>query len=123
MGRSRQLCQRIKAYIDESFGDPALGISAVGSKFEMSGAYLSRLFADTIGSTIAAYITSVRIENARKMLKKDSMSVEEISEACGFLSSSTFIRLFKKIEGMTPGAYRKLCNEDAASGEDDLTQG
>ena len=121
MGRSQQLCMRIKAYIDESFGDPALGISAVGSRFEMSGAYLSRLFADTVGSTIASYITSVRIENAKKMLKKETASVEVISEACGFLSSSTFIRLFKKIEGMTPGAYRKLytCGENAE--EDDAT--
>ena len=121
MGRSQQLCMRIKAYIDESFGDPALGISAVGSRFEMSGAYLSRLFADTVGSTIAAYITSVRIENAKKMLKKETASVEVISEACGFLSSSTFIRLFKKIEGMTPGAYRKLHNADLPPGDEDAT--
>ena len=48
--------------------------------------------------------------------------MEDIASASGFLSSGTFIKTFKKVEGITPGAYRKLVlpPEEAGSDEGDV---
>ena len=104
----QQLCKQIVAFIDEHYNDASLSTSAVGSYFDKSGPYLSRLFTDLHGCSIAAYITTVRIRESKVLLQTSDLSVEAISADCGFLSASTFIRLFKKVEGITPGNYRKL---------------
>ena len=42
------------------------------------------------------------------MMQEQDMSVQETAEKTGFISSHAFIRMFKKVEGMTPGNYAKL---------------
>ena len=50
----------------------------------------------------------LRIDHAKKLLEETSDTMETVAVSSGFLSSSTFIKVFKKSEGITPGAYRKL---------------
>jgi two-component system response regulator YesN len=53
-------------------------------------------------------LNSVRIENAKKLLKDDCYSIYQVSGMVGYANVQTFIRIFKKIEGITPGEYRKM---------------
>ena len=50
----------------------------------------------------------IRIQKATEMLKNTSMSINEIMEKTGFNSRNTFVRVFKKFEGLTPSEYKKL---------------
>lgn len=54
------------------------------------------------GYTLGAYITSVRLRNARRMMARERCSLGEVAEQCGFSSSSNMIRVFKKELGSTP---------------------
>jgi two-component system response regulator YesN len=53
------------------------------------------------------YIQGERIKLAQKLLLGSTYSVSEITERCGYLSESTFCRVFKQKNGVTPTEYRK----------------
>lgn len=74
-------------------------------------AYLSRniffkWFKEQFGTTPVNYINAERIKLAKQLLADKRYNVAEVSYTCGFSDLNYFVRLFKKIEGVTPGAYR-----------------
>ena len=56
------------------------------------------------------YINSVRLNEAKKMLTSTNKSVKDIASLAGYGNNTTFIRVFKKSEGITPSKYRELNN-------------
>jgi len=69
--------------------------------------YLMRLFRRETGQTPLEYQQALRIGRSKELLRTTTLSVGTIAETAGFDSSSYFIRVFKKLEGLTPLAYRK----------------
>ena len=63
-------------------------------------------FRSAIGRTIKAEITRARVSRAAVLLRETSLNLEEIAHACGFATSSHFLRIFKKEKGLTPGSFR-----------------
>lgn len=100
-----RLGNKIREYIDENYTDVNLCAITIAEHFEVSKTYISRVFKTDYDKTISEYITEVRIEKSKILLKNSDYSVKAISELTGFLSSNTFIRSFKKIVGVTPGKY------------------
>ena len=78
-------------------------------------AYLSRnvffkWFREQFGITPLEYINRERIKLAKELLATDrSNSVGHVSLRCGFNDVNYFVRVFRKTEGVTPGAYQELC--------------
>lgn len=62
------------------------------------------LFHAKFGQTLGSYITGARIDSAKEPLLHINLSLQEISERCGFSSSSYFIKRFKKNGGDHPAA-------------------
>lgn len=91
-------------YINRNYGE-AMTLESVAKASYLSVNQLCRLFSEHCGTTVAKYITSKRITEAKKMLA-DGKSVTETALACGFGDYSGFIRVFKKNVGVTPGKYR-----------------
>ena len=60
-----------------------------------------------IGVNFLAYLTSIRMEKAKKLLLATSLSIGEISEKCGYADYRVFTKAFKKEEGSTPSQYRR----------------
>lgn len=73
----------------------------------LSQAGLFRMFSRSLNCTPVGYINSLRVAEAAKMLVSCSESIESIAVKCGFESQAYFTRVFKRINGMTPGQYRK----------------
>ncbi|MBS1918421.1 MAG: AraC family transcriptional regulator [Bacteroidetes bacterium] len=74
-------------------------------------AYLSRnvffkWFKEQFGVTPLDYINMERVKLAKQLLSSKQKSIKEIALQCGFSDENYFVRLFKKIEGITPGAYQ-----------------
>ncbi len=74
-------------------------------------AYLSRnaffkWFKEQLGITPVDYINRERIKLAKQLLAENKHSIAQISASCGFSDANYFIRLFRKSEGITPGAYK-----------------
>jgi len=99
---------QVKEYIERNYSDPNLNINILSDKFNLSPSYLSRIFKEENGISIIDYISECRIKKAKELLKNTDKRIQEIAEETGFLSSSVFIRVFRKVEGTTPGSFRKL---------------
>lgn len=69
--------------------------------------HIQRLFKQDLGCSPHDYLTSLRINRAKKMLTETDYSVSIIAAECGFSSDSHFKTLFRNITGLTPGRYRK----------------
>lgn len=69
-------------------------------------AWFSKIFHEIIGFTVTDYINFIRARKARRLLVNTSMSMNEISEACGFSSAIYFDRVFKRHTGCSPRIYR-----------------
>ncbi|MDE6435751.1 MAG: AraC family transcriptional regulator [Lachnospiraceae bacterium] len=84
-----------------------LSLKELGQVFHMSPKYFSTFFQKHFSRNLTEYLTSIRIECAKKMLVESDAAIELISQQAGFSSSSYFIRMFHKSLGLTPGQYRK----------------
>jgi len=93
-------------YISENYMN-RISLSDVASAAFVHPTYLSRLFHHYTGCSFREYINRLRITKARRLLLNPSKSILEISCEVGFFDQSYFSRVFKMIEGVTPGQYRK----------------
>ena len=73
----------------------------------ISQQYFCRIFKEETGQTPGGYITFVRIEESKKLLRNSHISIIDIPELVGFESQSYFTKIFKKETGFTPGQYRR----------------
>jgi len=106
--KEQDICARAKSYIEEYYQDNQLSLVELSKKFGLTSSYFSKMFKDKYQVSIPDYINVIRITKAKEMLRDTTKSVQSIAAASGFLESSTFIRTFKKMEGITPGVYRSL---------------
>ncbi|MFD0713778.1 helix-turn-helix domain-containing protein [Paenibacillus sp. GCM10027626] len=104
---NKQLIRRVKQYIHDHYVDPDLSLARLSKEFGLGGSYMSRLFKEEFGVKFIDYVTQVRVEQAITMLKETQKTVQEIAESVGYVRTMTFIHVFKKITGTTPGSYRK----------------
>lgn len=95
------------SYIEDHYLDPVT-LDEIASKSDISVRHLNRIFQAYYQTTPIAYLQRLRLERACTMLKQTSLSITDISYACGFNDSNYLTRQFKKIYGMTPKAYRKM---------------
>jgi two-component system, response regulator YesN len=68
--------------------------------------HLSRQFKKETGMTITEFLQKERVEEAKRLLKKNNAPISWIAGYVGFEDSGYFSRVFKKLEGMTPSQYR-----------------
>ncbi len=71
-------------------------------------AHLSRQFKKETGATLTDFLNKLRIDEAKKNLRVEALSIELIAENLGFNDASYFSRVFKKETGMSPTKYRNL---------------
>lgn len=69
--------------------------------------YFSSCFTKEIGNTSSNFLTEIRMENARELLRTTDMKMYEISERVGYNSVEHFNRMFKKVCGVSPSVYKR----------------
>lgn len=95
-------------YISANYCNP-LALQELAALVHFSPSYLSKLFHQTKGITIRAYVNQIRLEHAVKLLKSTDSPIQEIASNCGFSNVSHFNRVFKQQTGNSPLEYRHLC--------------
>jgi AraC-like DNA-binding protein len=83
----------------------------------LSPGYFSNLFRVETGMSFSDYLIQIRIDNAKRLLRRFDLSVEEVSKECGFNSLAHFSRTFKDRCGVPPLKYRKTPNHEASNHE------
>jgi AraC-like DNA-binding protein len=82
-------------------------LDALADRFFISKYYLCRMFKKTMGLSIIEFINTKRISETAFLLQNTNKAISEIAISVGFNSQAFFIKLFKRIYGMTPMQYRK----------------
>lgn len=106
----RYLIEGVRHYIEDQLHDPNLNISMIGDAFRMTPSYISRLYKDHTGEALLDTINRLRLAEAKNLLQEHKLTVNEVAGRVGYADVSTFVRTFKKFEGITPGAYQKAAN-------------
>lgn len=85
-----------------------LTISDIAQRVYLAKTYICLLFKQETGETINEYITRVRMEKAKELLKETDKKLADISQAIGYVEPSYFTKQFRKYTGMTPSEYRDI---------------
>ncbi|MFC4601106.1 response regulator [Cohnella hongkongensis] len=97
--------EKAKAYIQENYASN-LTLETIASEVFLSPVYLSFLFKQVEAVNITDYITQVRIDRAKTLLRTTNGKTYEIAGRVGYQDDKYFARIFKKKVGMTPSEFR-----------------
>ncbi|MDR0267319.1 MAG: AraC family transcriptional regulator [Paenibacillus sp.] len=86
-----------------------LSLETFAMEADVSVSQLSKAFRQMIGSNYIDYLTSIKISHCKKLLVTTDMKISDIAKAVSY-QPPYFNRMFKKLEGMTPGQYREQFN-------------
>ncbi|MBD3917210.1 helix-turn-helix domain-containing protein [Paenibacillus sp. PR3] len=118
--RHNTLMREIRDYVAEHYMDPNLSLTLLSDRFQISSKYLSQLFKESIGENFSDFLIGLRIDHAKRLLRETDAAVQDISDQMGYSNPTSFIRVFKKIVGLSPGQYRESLTKIAARGSGGL---
>ena len=101
-----EIADMVVAYIHANYRDQDLSVGKIADEFGISLSYLSQIFKRTMKTGLLEYIHLQRIEEAKKLLL-EGMSVQSVAETVGYYNTRPLIRMFKRIENMTPTEYKE----------------
>ncbi len=98
---------KAEEYIAEHYMQD-ISLEEMAQQVDLSPAYFSKLFKMVEGVNYIEYLTQVRIEQSKKLLRTTTLPVKTIATTVGYMDEKYFRKLFKKIVGIKPSDYRKL---------------
>ncbi len=104
--RLKQMVEKVVHYLESRYMD-ALSLDSCAEQFGTSPYTLSRAFKQVMGINFIDYLTQIRIDQAKSLLRESELKINNVAEKVGY-QHSYFNRIFKKYEGITPSHYREL---------------
>lgn len=105
--RENDMVVMAKRYIADQYENPALTLKDVADHVGLNEKYFSGRFTKEAGETVSEYLTDVRIQKAKELLRTTNFKIYEIAEMVGYQTAEHFNRMFKKKMQMSPSAFRK----------------
>lgn len=105
-GKSRRVVRDLQEIIDKSYNQN-ITIQLLADEVFMSAGHLQNLFKKETGQTINDYITFIRIEKAKVLLKDPGAKIYEVANQVGYQDTNYFTRIFRKRVGENPLDYRE----------------
>lgn len=105
LGAEPQAIVRVRAYLEEHYAEQVT-LATLAEYAGLSAYHLVRVFHKATGVPPHAYLESIRIRHSQQLLAQ-GVALAEIAYATGFSSQSHFTARFRRIIGVTPGAYRR----------------
>ena len=108
-----EFIERVDNWIKtDGYVQQGLTIKELSEIFYTNRTYLSAYIKTTYKMTFREWITSLRLEYAKNILKEHpEINIQKLAESSGFLSQSNFIKLFSEKEGCTPAKWKKSNRE------------
>jgi two-component system response regulator YesN len=98
----RQACNYVIDHIDEK-----IGLSSISDALGISKNYFCSLFKQETGDNFLNFVTKMKMQRAKYLLKEKNMRIYEVCNFLGYIDTTYFTKLFKKYCGMTPHQYKK----------------
>jgi AraC family transcriptional regulator len=106
-GLARWQLRRVIDFVEANLGH-TIRMSDVAAKAGLSTSYFFHAFRSTVGESPYAYVVRRRIERAQELMLRTEKTLSEIALDCGLSDQAHLTRRFKRIAGMSPGAWRRL---------------
>lgn len=106
--KSLPIVEKTCAYIRSHYEEGDLNQVQIAEAMAVTAPYLSGIFKKTMGISMVQYITVVRMERARELLRQPELEIKEIAALVGYNDEYYFSRCFKKQFGLSPLQMRKL---------------
>lgn len=103
---TNSVIERAKIYISSNYKKD-ISLDDVSREIDISPYYFSKIFKDETGENFIEYLTSIRVNEAKKLLTDSNMSMKEIGIVVGYSDPNYFSRIFKKIVGITPTEFKE----------------
>ena len=111
--KNRSILKTAVDFIDSHYMDEEVSLNTVANVANVSSNHFSALFSQNMGQTFIEYLTTLRMNKAKELLRCTGMRSSEIAGEIGYKDAHYFSYLFKKTQGMTPSDYRKAREEKA----------
>lgn len=99
-------------YLDKHYGED-INLNLVADKLNLTfRSYLSSIFKEKTNINFSEYLNNLRIEQAKELLMNLELRIQDIALQVGYQNVNSFIRMFKRCAGITPGEYRKRYSRD-----------
>lgn len=105
--QDEKLYQKLMDYLQREYVHD-ISLDTVGEALSMSPSYIGLIFRRAGGTSFLRALTDIRIAKAKVLLCETELTIREIGFTVGIENQNTFIRMFKKSEGITPGQYRMV---------------
>ena len=103
--------QQIKNYIQKNYARK-ITLEIIAEELHVSPVYLSITFKNATGMNYSRYLTLVRMDKAKELLKRCDLNLTQIAHAVGYDSTNYFTNLFYKVTGLKASEYRRLHQQD-----------
>jgi len=106
MNKYSSILNAAKEYINENYSSEDISLNSVANKVNVSTSYFSTIFRQETGRNFIEYLSEVRMEKAKELLRCSNMKSSEVGYAVGYKDPHYFSFLFRKTQGCTPEEYR-----------------
>jgi two-component system response regulator YesN len=84
-----------------------LSLERISENVHVSPFHLARIFKTATGTTVMDYVTLVRMDKAKDLMRNPRLSLKEISSLVGYRDQNYFSRVFRRLNGTTPTSFRR----------------
>ncbi|GIP15615.1 hypothetical protein J40TS1_12570 [Paenibacillus montaniterrae] len=98
-GHNEQLLKQIQSYIDDHYANPNMSLNLLAEHLQITPQYISQIFKKMSGFNFSSYLTTVRLNHAKKLMEDPQLTNSQIATMVGYTSDVVFIRVFKKAQG------------------------
>jgi len=105
ISHARRLLEDIRVFLQSHY-QYEITRDSVAQQFNISPNHLSRLFQTHGATTISGYLTQVRIDRAKHLLRSYNLKLDDIATRCGYNDTAYFCHVFKNLTKSTPKEYR-----------------
>ena len=105
-GKYQNVLQNAVQYMEENFADENLTLNTVACVANVSANHFSAMFSQKMGQTFIEYLTSLRMNRAKELLRCTDKRSGEIALEVGYKDSHYFSYIFKKTQGCSPKEFR-----------------
>jgi len=96
----------IMEWIKANFYRP-ITVAEIANEFNYNSDYISSIFKKNTGMSLITYINKTRIDISKSLIVNYNVSIKEAAFSSGFTDEKYYMKVFKKLEGITPSQYKK----------------
>lgn len=104
------MLEELRQWIGQHYGSDCSNAAALATRANWIEDYLAKLFKAAFGLTPNKYVQSIRLREAKRLLRESALSVEEIAGLTGYADLPYFSRLLRQREGLSPREYRRMAS-------------